>query len=85
MLSERRESLPGRHSIDQIAGPLYGATTTSSVIADYVRFQEAAKLISTADMRREADVHVRESKSAPGPDADVQAGFTGSARRAWGR
>jgi len=31
-----------------------GATTTSSVIADDVCFEDAAKLISTADMRREA-------------------------------
>ena len=32
-----------------------GASMTSSVIADDVRFQDTAKLISTADMRRIAD------------------------------
>ncbi|HEV2898273.1 MAG TPA: hypothetical protein VGX71_10665 [Pseudaminobacter sp.] len=38
----------------------YGATTTSSVIAGKVCFQEAAKPISTAEIRREpASPHVR--------------------------
>lgn len=54
----------------------FGATTTSSLIAGKVCFQEAAKPTSTADMRRIADrqlwgqeqyVLLRPGKSDSGP------------------
>ena len=52
----------------------YGATTTYSAIPDKVCFQEAAKPISTAEMRREAAIRDLAFKRQLLSNADVQNG-----------
>ena len=46
-----------------------GATTPSIVIADDVRFQDAAKLISMADTRRQTDFRELVAQTRPCSDA----------------